>query len=237
MPLHLPSKPVWRLGFQGLQRTFGQPASRRVCRVLSTMPGSDSDDRATKLDPGFTTRDVVVELYHSTWVQLWDRQAINERQGQGAPSSASPLASMTGVGDVVWAIRRTERGSRTWRRLLMRPLLQATESLLQFLAAITLMDARALLASCMPRWWLQERRAIVFPSRFPEQRRPDCRETMRLLGDSRIHQSTETQPIRTDVDPDNANLRWGLLLPITSRSLSAMSERDESDSSLIASET
>eukprot|EP00961_Rhodomonas_salina_P149061 2006581-Rhodomonas_salina.1 len=41
---------------------------------------------------------------------------------------------------------------------------------------------------------------MVLPSRFPKQRRPDCRETIRLLGDSKIHQSTERQPIRTDID-------------------------------------
>ena len=78
-----------------------------------------------------------------------------------------------------------------------------------------------------PRWWVEDLKGSSLA--WVQQRRPDCRETMKLLNVAKQHdqpQSTQDQQLRQPLDDSTSQViggggqetkQWGFLLPITSR--------------------
>lgn len=110
---------------------------------------------------------------------------------------------MTGVGDVVWAVRRTARSSLG--RRAQRALFGA---LIWLFGCVSASFAKRF-AVMLPEWW--QRQHLAQGLRWPGQRRPDARETLKLMDGENLAPAPEKS------SPRRKHLRWGLLLPITSR--------------------
>jgi hypothetical protein len=107
---------------------------------------------------------------------------------------------MTGVGDIICAARRQVRRSPTARALLT-----IVDFWLELLPASITHAVRAVI---FPAWWVED--LLGASAAWVLQRRPDCRETMRLM-------QAAPDPAPTDARSAAAPCQWGLLLPITSR--------------------